>query len=291
LSTSGRPARALDVPQKLCAQSGAFVRALDQAGDVGDDEADLILVADDNHSQIWLQRGEGVVGDFRACRRDARDQRGFANIRKPNEANICEELEFQAENAFFAGAPVFVLARSLVGGGGETGIAASTAPAVSDDDALVGAGEVPDLLAGFLVVDNGADRDLQGDVDTFTACLIGAFAVASTFGFVFGIEAEVDERVVALAGFHDDVTTLAAIAAGGASAGDEFFAAESEAAVAAVAGFDSDCGFIDEHFLVVSGAEIADRWWPVANSRRPVSVRTPSAFGGLSSALMQTLSD
>jgi hypothetical protein len=61
-----------------------------------------------------------------------------------------------------------------------------------------------------------------------------------------------DERVVALAGFHDDVATLAAVTAGGATAGDELFTAEGKTSVAAVAGFHSDCGFVDEHFLVVS---------------------------------------
>ncbi len=92
----------------------------------------------------------------------------------------------------------------------------------------------------------------RSDVDAFAAGFVGAFAVASALRLVFGIETEVDQRVVALAGFHDDVATLAAVAAGGASAGNELFAAKRETAVAAVAGFDSNCGFVDEHFLVVS---------------------------------------
>ena len=36
-------ARALDVPQELRAQACAVVRAFDQAGDVGDHEADFVL--------------------------------------------------------------------------------------------------------------------------------------------------------------------------------------------------------------------------------------------------------
>ena len=46
---------------------------------------------------------------------------------------------------------------------------------------------------------------------------------------------------------HEDVAAVAAVAAGGAAAGDEFFAAEGHAAVAAVAGLDADSCFIDEH--------------------------------------------
>jgi hypothetical protein len=48
-------------------------------------------------------------------------------------------------------------------------------------------------------------------------------------------------------GAHEDVTAVASVAAGGASAGDEFFAPEGHAAIAAVAGLDPDSCFIDEH--------------------------------------------
>jgi hypothetical protein len=52
---------------------------------------------------------------------------------------------------------------------------------------------------------------------------------------------------VALAGFHDDVATLAAVAARRPAARDEFLPAKSKAAIAAVASFDSDYRLIDEH--------------------------------------------
>ena len=44
----------------------------------------------------------------------------------------------------------------------------------------------------------------------------------AAFGFVLGVEAEVDERVVRERGAHEDVAAVAAVAAGGAAAGDEF---------------------------------------------------------------------
>jgi hypothetical protein len=52
---------------------------------------------------------------------------------------------------------------------------------------------------------------------------------------------------VALAGFHDDVATLAAIAPRRAPTWDELLPAKRKAAVAAVASFDSDYGLIDKH--------------------------------------------
>ena len=193
---------------------------------------------------------------------------------KSDQADVGEQLQFEAEDALFAGTSVFVLARGLVGGRREVGVAAAAASAVGDDDALVGAGEVRRLFAGLVVVDDGADGDFQDDVDAFAAGFVGAFAVASALGFVFGIEAEVDERVVALAGFHDDVAALAAVAAGRAAAGDELLAAEGQAAVAAVAGFDSDCGFVDEHrwLLVVGGwREVCRRSSAVGKIRLPLA--------------------
>jgi hypothetical protein len=56
-----------------------------------------------------------------------------------------------------------------------------------------------------------------------------------------------DEGVVALRGLHEDVAATAAVAAGGTAARDELFAAEGHAAVAAVAGFDANFGFVEEH--------------------------------------------
>ena len=54
-------------------------------------------------------------------------------------------------------------------------------------------------------------------------------------------------RVVTLARFHPDVAAFAAVAAGRSAAWDVFLTTEGHAAVAAVAGFDSDFGFVDEH--------------------------------------------
>ena len=52
---------ALDVAQEAVADAGAFGRALDQAGDVGDDEL-AALVAD--HAELRAERGEGIIADL-----------------------------------------------------------------------------------------------------------------------------------------------------------------------------------------------------------------------------------
>src|SRR5438270_5988934 len=119
------------------------------------------------------------------------------------------------------------------------------------------------LLPGFFVVDDRAYRDFQNDIAAFAACFVGTFSVASALGLVFGIEAEVNQRVMAFAGFHDDVAAFSAISARRTATGDELFAAERKTAVSAVPGLHSNCGFINEHTKsprssVLSGRHCAD---------------------------------
>jgi hypothetical protein len=60
----------------------------------------------------------------------------------------------------------------------------------------------------------------------------------------------VDQGVVGERGGHQDVAAVASIAAGGTAPGDEFLAPEGHAAIATVAGFDANSGFIDKHFFI-----------------------------------------
>src|SRR5690242_503904 len=125
-----------------------------------------------------------------------------------------------------------------MGAGGEVLVAASAAPAFGDDDGLAGAGEVVDQLAGRVIVEQGADGDLERGVFAGVTGAVGAEAVAAALGLVLGVEAEVDERVVAERGRHQDVAAVASVAAGGAALGHELFAPEGHAAIAPVAGLD-----------------------------------------------------
>ena len=243
-------ARPLDVAQKLRAQAGAGVCALDESGNIGDDEAGgigIAALAQQDHAEIGLERGEGIIRDLGPGSADARDQRALAHVGIADQADIGQQLEFEAKEALFAAAAQLVLARRLMGGGGEASVAASAAPAASDDDALIGAGKIVQALAGSVVIKDGADGDFEHDVVAFASALIAAFTVASALGLVFRVEAEMHQRVVALAGFHVNVAAAPAIAAGRAAARNELFAAKGDASVAAVAGFYADSGFINEH--------------------------------------------
>src|ERR1700716_2401979 len=102
----------------------------------------------------------------------------------------------------FARAPSLVFARSLMYGGGETGIAASSASTASDYDALVGACEIKHFLAGVVVVDDRPHRNFEENILPFAPSLVRAFTVTSALVFVFRIKAKVHQRVVTFAGLH-----------------------------------------------------------------------------------------
>ena len=75
--------------------------------------------------------------------------------------------------------------------------------------------------------------------------------MASAFAFVFRVEAEMNERVMALARFHHDVAAAPAVAAGGPAARDKLLPAKSHTTVAPVAGLDPNDRFINKHAVYI----------------------------------------
>ena len=59
-------AAALDMAEEAVAEADAFMRALDQAGNVGEHE---FAVVDRDDAELRVQRGEGIVGDLRLAPR------------------------------------------------------------------------------------------------------------------------------------------------------------------------------------------------------------------------------
>jgi len=130
-------------------------------------------------------------------------------------------------------------------------IATVAASALRDDKTLVGVREVVKALAGFIVINNGPDGDFQDDAFAIAAGAVGAFTVASALAFVFRIEAEMDERIMAFAGFHNDVAAAAAVAAGGTAARNKLLPAKGHASVATVAGLNPNDRFINKHAVYI----------------------------------------
>ncbi len=90
---------------------------------------------------------------------------------------------------------------------------------------------------------------------------VAAFAVASALGLMFGIETELEERVVVFAGHQSDIAAAAAIAAARAAARDILLPPERQTAIAAIASLHQNSNFVDKHEKIAKGSA---RSWPAS---------------------------
>ena len=153
-------ARALDVREEVVPEPGAVAGALDQPGDVGDDQLALLAL---EHAEHRRERRERIVGDLRRGARQARQQRGLARVRQAHEADVREQLQLQLEPALLAGQPALGEARRLARGRGEALVALAAAAAARDRGALAVREQLPAAPAEVAVVvleraDLGAGR-------------------------------------------------------------------------------------------------------------------------------------
>ena len=105
-----------------------------------------------------MQRGERIVGDLRLGRADRGEKRGLAGIGQADDAGIGNQLEPQADGAFFAGLAGIGLARRAVGRRLEIGVAEAAIAAFRDHHALADLGEIGEQRLAVFFVDLRADR-------------------------------------------------------------------------------------------------------------------------------------
>ena len=121
-------------------------------------------------------------------------------------------------------------------------------PALRDQNAFPGFGEVMQLFATPIVIDDGAKRDRDFKILTALAVLAAALTMASTLCAEGVIVSELQQGVFLGVGDQVDAAAIAAITAAGPAPGDELLAPKRNATVTAAAGLDCNFGLIDEHF-------------------------------------------
>ena len=196
--------RPLDVAQELMAEAVTFVRALDQAGQSATTKLRSSLSV--TTPRFGASVVNGIVGDLRPRRRDARDQRRLAGVREADQADVGEQLELQREELLFAGLTGFGPARGAIGRRDEPRVAAPAAPALGDEHALALFREIRKqaqlvALSGLLEhqrTDGNGDLEIRGRLTR----PVGSLAVVAAARLEFGMKAEVDEGV--LGGGRDD---------------------------------------------------------------------------------------
>ena len=198
--------------------------AFDQARNIGDDEA--AIVAQSDHAEVGRQRREGIVGDFRARRRDPRDQRRLAGVGKAHQTDIGQQLQLEAQVLDFARLTGLHLARRAIGGASRSARCRGrrgrpSRPARGRPACARSASSLQRLrrILGLLV-DQRAERHGELEVVAGLAGAIRALAVASALGLELGMEPIVDQRVGVRARDDVDRTAVAAVAAARSAARD-----------------------------------------------------------------------
>ena len=105
---------AFNVTEKAVADAGAFMGALDQAGNVCENEA--LPLANAHHAKVGMKRRERIIGDLRFRRRHRRQKRRLAGVRQADKADIGDQFETQPDRPHFAGLAGIGPARRAVGG-------------------------------------------------------------------------------------------------------------------------------------------------------------------------------
>ena len=92
-------ARALQVAEEAMAEARAVGCALDQPGNVGDDEAPAGIGAHD--AEVRRERRERIVGNLGARGRHGADERALARVGQTEQPDVSEhaELELRAAGA------------------------------------------------------------------------------------------------------------------------------------------------------------------------------------------------
>ena len=126
--------RPFDMAQEIVAQADAFTGAVDEAGNIGHDEAAVIRQVDDTQNRV--ERREMVRSHFRlSCRHLAQDAR-LTDAGIAQKADVSQDFQFQAQPPFFPRFPPFGKGRRPVGTGAEMPVAAAAAAAFGDDGPL-----------------------------------------------------------------------------------------------------------------------------------------------------------
>ena len=234
----------LDVPQKLDAQTATLRRALDEPGDVSDDELGLRIDAHD--AEVRLERGERVVGDLRLGCRHRRDERALAGVRVPDQCNVGHQLQLELQPAFRTVLSLFGKLRraTLVG---EKSRVAATALATRNrhpPDAV--SAQVGEDFTGVHVANDRALGNLHLEVAAAAAVQVFAHARDTVFAPSVRVVTECDERSHVVVGNQPYRAAVAAVAAVRTAVDHRTFAAEAHAASAAVATAHVELRLVDE---------------------------------------------
>ncbi len=234
-----------NVAQEAVTETRSGVGPLDQAGNIGHHEGLVFTEVDD--TEVWFEGCERIVGNLWTRGGDARDEGRFAGIGQTDQPHIGNQLQFENEEAFLPGFPLFVAPRRTVGRSCKLRIASSTNPTGGDEQPLSWFDEISDHFTRLFVHDQRADRDEEGNVITVGAVPAAAFTVSPPPCLVFRVVAKVEKSIEPFRRFEVDRAATPAIPTRRASAWNKLLAAESGNSVSPISAANMDSCPVDKH--------------------------------------------
>ena len=201
--------------QKAQAKALALAGALDDAGNVGHDERTVVAVADD--AELRLHGGEGIIGDFGTCRRKRRQQCRLARVGEADKAYVGQQFELEDDALLHAGLAGLGIAGRAVGGTFEVPVAETAAAALQQRHLLAVVAHLAEVFARLGVEDDGAARNLNGDVLAVLAERASGAAALAVAGEYMAAELQRKQRPHVFVALEDDVAATAAVTAVGTS--------------------------------------------------------------------------
>jgi hypothetical protein len=220
------------------------MRALNQPRYIGDDEA-LVLILHD--AEVGHERGERVVGDFGLGGGDSANQRAFARVGHPDDADISEQFQLQPQRAPFARQALLGEAGRLAGGSGEVRVAASAFAPARSDESHARARQVCQQVARVGVVDQRTDRHAQRDRLAVAPLAVAPTAVPAAAGLVASLVVEVEQGAEVRVRDQHDAAAVAAVAAIRSSARHMLLTAERDTPVPAASRLHLNHRLVDKH--------------------------------------------
>ncbi len=239
--------RPLDMAQEGMAESGAAARSLDEPGHVGDRRTPFVVLAEVHDPEVRLERGERIVRDLGRRGGDRGEDRRLARVGQPDEPDVGDESELEAEPALGARLTLLGMLRRLVGRGLEVRVAEAAATAAGDHRALADRDQVRHERAGLVVVDRRAGRHVEDQVVAGTtvpsrlraAATRGRAEVVPMVEIAQGRLPGIDPKV--------DRSPATAVAAVGTAARNVRLLPEGRGPVTTIAGADPDLHAVEEH--------------------------------------------
>ena len=229
--------RALHMAQEVVPQAHALAGALDEAGNIGQDEFGFVAPGD---AQVGREGGEVIVGDLGPGGGEHGEDGALAHVGEAHQPHVRDGFQLQAEHVHFGADAGLGEVGGLTGRRCEVLVAKAALPAAQEHLALARPAHVGHHGPVLLAQEHRAHRHLDDQVLPALAMAAPGRAVRAFFGQILAVEAKIQQRVHVGVGVEDDVAAVAAVAAVRAAVLHEFFPVERHAAVAPVARLGGD---------------------------------------------------